>query len=42
LGDFRLVAEVYYKERDRREAAAAIIDAYRTQQSDMRALGKIG
>jgi len=42
LIDFKLVADVYYSERDRREAAVAIIDAWRTQQSDMRAMGKVG
>lgn len=42
LSDFRLVASSYYRERDRREAAAAIIDAWRTQQSDMRAMGRVG
>lgn len=42
LNDFRLVAENYHGERDRRDAASAIIDAWRTQQSDMRAMGKVG
>jgi hypothetical protein len=42
LNDFRLVAENYHSERDRRDAASAIIDAWRTQQSDMRAMGKVG
>lgn len=42
LTDFKLICEAYYGEKDRRDAASAIIDAYRTQQSDMRALGKIG
>lgn len=42
LIDFRLVAESYYSARDRRDAASAIIDAWRTQQSDMRAMGKVG
>lgn len=42
LADHKLVAENYYRERDRREAASAIIDAWRTQQSDMRAMGKVG
>lgn len=42
LIDFKLVAESYYEERDRREAAVAIIDAWRTQQSDMRAMGRVG
>lgn len=42
LADFKLVSENYYRERDRRDAASAVIDAWRTQQSDMRALGKVG
>lgn len=41
LIEFRQLAENYYRERDKREAAAAIIDAWRTQQSDMRAMGRI-
>lgn len=40
--DYRLVAENYYRERDRREAAVAVIDAWRTQQSDLRAMGRVG
>lgn len=42
LSDFKGIAELYYKERDRREAAVAVIDAWRTQQSDMRAMGRVG
>lgn len=42
LSDYKLVAENYYRERDRREAASAVIDAWRTQQSDMRAMGRVG
>lgn len=42
LSDYRLVAENYYRERDRREAAVAVIDAWRTQQSDLRAMGRVG
>lgn len=41
LGDFRLVAENYHSERDRRDAASAIIEAWRTQQSDLRAMGRV-
>jgi hypothetical protein len=41
LEAFRAVAEVYHVARDRREAAAAIIDAWRTQQSDLRAMGRV-
>lgn len=40
LEAFRLVAEAYYVARDRREAAVAIIDGWRTQQSDRRAMGR--
>lgn len=42
LNSFRLVSETYHKARDRREAAVAIIDAWRTQQSDQRAMGRVG
>lgn len=41
LTAFKLVAENYYQERDRREAAAAIIEAYRTQQSDLRSMARV-
>jgi hypothetical protein len=41
LEAFRTVAETYYECRDRREAAAAVIDAWRTQQSDQRAMGRV-
>ncbi len=42
LDAFKLVAETYYVARDRREAASSIIDAWRTQQSDARAMGRVG
>lgn len=42
LTDFKLIAENYHKERDRREAASAVIDAWRTQQSDLRSMGRVG
>lgn len=42
LNDFKLIASAYYRERDRREAAVAVIEAWRTQQSDLRAMGKVG
>jgi len=42
LNDFKLVAENYHRERDRREAASAVIDAWRTQQSDLRSMGRVG
>lgn len=41
LADYKLIAESYYREKDRRDAASALIDAWRTQQSDMRAMGKV-
>ncbi len=40
LKSFHLIAESYYLERDRRDAASAVIDAWRTQQSDQRAMGR--
>ncbi len=42
LTAFKHIAESYYRERDRREAASAIIDAWRTQQSDNRAMARVG
>lgn len=42
LTEWRKLAENYYRERDKREAAVAVIDAWRTQQSDMRAMGRVG
>lgn len=42
LTEWRALAENYYRERDKREAAVAVIDAWRTQQSDMRAMGRVG
>ena len=42
LSDFRLIAENYYRERDRRDAASAVIEAWRTQQSDLRAMARVG
>ena len=41
LKSFHLIAETYYLERDRREAASAVIDAWRTQRSDERAMMKV-
>lgn len=40
LKNFHLIAETYHAERDKRDAASAVIDAWRTQQSDMRAMGR--
>jgi hypothetical protein len=41
LKSFHLIAETYYSERDRRDAASAVLDAWRTQQSDARAMGRV-
>lgn len=41
LKSFHLIAETYYSERDKRDAAAAVIDAWRTQQSDLRSMGRV-
>lgn len=42
LKAFHQIAETYYAERDRRDAAGAVIEAWRTQQSDRRAMGRVG
>ena len=36
------IAEMDYSKRDRRAAATAIIDAWRTEQSNARAMGRAG
>jgi|LakMenEpi03Aug12_release.lakeMendotaPanAssembly.Ray.scaffolds.fasta_scaffold1624716_2 hypothetical protein len=41
LKAFHLIAESYYSERDQRDAATAVIDAWRTQRSDERALRRV-
>jgi hypothetical protein len=41
LREFRKVAELYFHERDRRDAAQAILDAWRSIQANQRLLGKI-
>lgn len=41
LKSFRMIAEAYYVARDQRDAASAVIDAWRTQQSDMRAMARV-
>lgn len=41
LKSFHLIAENYYSERDKRDAASAVIDAWRTQQSDLRSMGRV-
>ena len=41
LTAFRLVAETYFKERDRREAAVAILDGWRTLSADQRAAASV-
>ncbi len=38
----KAVAEMDYKARDRRSAASAIVEAWRTESSNARAAGKIG
>jgi hypothetical protein len=40
LEAFKLVSEAYHLAKDRREAARAVIDAWRTQQSDERAMAR--
>lgn len=42
LTKFHLIAQAYHSERDRRDAASACMDAWRTQSSDRRAMGKVG
>lgn len=42
LHDFQLIARAYYAARDKRESASAIIDGWRTQQSDRRGMGRVG
>lgn len=41
LRDFRLIADAYQTERDKREAAVAITEAWRTQRSDQRAMARV-
>jgi hypothetical protein len=41
LKSFHLIAESYHTERDRRDAASAVLDAWRTLRSDARQLGKV-
>lgn len=41
LSAFRLIAEAYYEARDKREAAVAVTEAWRTQQSDRRAMRNV-
>lgn len=38
---FRTIAEGYYEAKDRRDAASAVIEAWRTQQSDRRAMRNV-
>lgn len=38
LASFKAISEAFHEAKDRREAAGAVIDAYRTQQSDRRAM----
>jgi hypothetical protein len=37
----RLISEAYYSLKDQRDAASATLDAWRTQQSDLRSMGKV-
>jgi hypothetical protein len=41
LKSFHLIAESYYLERDKRDAASAVLDAWRTLRSDARSYGKV-
>jgi hypothetical protein len=41
LNQFEAIAEAYYMARDKRDAASACLDAWRTQRSDQRAMGKV-
>lgn len=41
LKSFHLIAEHYYVERDQRDAASAVMDAWRTLRSDARSYGKV-
>jgi hypothetical protein len=38
----KVLAEMDYKARDRRSAASAIIEAWRTEQSNARVAGRVG
>lgn len=42
LSAWKLVSEAYFTARDKREASIAIIDAWRTQSADQRAMGRVG
>ena len=39
---YQSVCRAYYEARDKREAASAVIDAWRTLKSDQRAMGRVG
>ena len=41
LREYRQCAELYYSRRDRRDAASAVIEAWRTQAADQRAMGRV-
>lgn len=41
LKEFHLIAERYHAARDKRDAASAVLDAWRTLRSDARQLGKV-
>jgi len=42
LEQLEAVSEAYYIAKDRRDAASACLDAWRTQQSDRRSMAKVG
>lgn len=42
LDQKKVLAEMDYKARDRRSAASAIIEAWRTEQSNARMAGRVG
>lgn len=41
LKQWHLICQTYFSERDKREAASAVIEAFRTQAADQRALGRV-
>ena len=41
LEQYRLCGEAYFLAKDKRDAASAVLDAWRTTRSDNRAMGKI-
>lgn len=41
LDNFRLIAKAYFEAKDKREAANAVLDGWRTISADQRALEKV-